>query len=156
MTFPKVHRVLYAESDSDCRFLICFLGELAGIEITAVKTASEMWQFAQTEYFDLYMMSSRFSDGDGFQLCRRLKAYAPDTPILFYSGNAYATDMEKGLAAGASAYLIKPYSENLMAIVRQYIEIPMQTNETEFSQETEKPERLAQIVEISLLEYMNN
>jgi DNA-binding response OmpR family regulator len=59
------------------------------------------------------------------ELCRRLRAFAPLAPILFYSGNAYEADRQKGLAAGASDYLTKPYMADLAATIRQNIE---QTN----------------------------
>jgi Response regulators consisting of a CheY-like receiver domain and a winged-helix DNA-binding domain len=47
-------------------------------------------------------------DGSGVELCRRVRKFNQRTPIIFYSGLAYETDITKALAAGAQAYLVKP------------------------------------------------
>ena len=116
------YRILYAENNNDGQDLVTFLCELSDIKVVTAKTTAEAWQSAQSEQFDLYLLESRFPDGDGFELCRRLKVYAPQTPVLFYSGDAYEADREKGLAAGASDYLVKPYTGELTEMIRQNIE----------------------------------
>ena len=50
-------------------------------------------------------------------MCRQLHEYASQTPILFYSGNAFQRDKEKAQAAGASDYLTKPYIGDLAATI---------------------------------------
>ena len=122
MKFPNRYRILYAEDNEDNRDLVSTLCELSGIEVATTKTTAEAWQLAQTERFDLYLLDSRFPDGDGLELCRRLRSFAPLTPILIYSGNAYEDDKKNGLAAGADDYLTKPYMGDLVAIIRQNIE----------------------------------
>ena len=57
-------------------------------------------------------------------LCRRLRTFAPHTPILFYSGDAYEADKQKGLAAGANGYLTKPYMDDLAETILQTIKHP--------------------------------
>lgn len=116
------HRVLYAEDDEDGRDLVRIMCEMSGIEVITAKTISEAWQTAQTGHFDLYLLDSRFPDGDGLELCRRLRVFAPHTPILIYSGNAYQADRQKGLEAGANDYLTKPYMADLAVTIRQNIE----------------------------------
>jgi two-component system KDP operon response regulator KdpE len=115
-------RILYAEDDEDNRLLVRTMCDLSGIEAVTTETIAEAWQLAQSEHFDLYLLDSRFPDGDGLELCRRLREYAPHTPILIYSAHAYETDKKKGLAAGANDYLTKPYLGDLTAIIRQNIE----------------------------------
>lgn len=63
---------------------------------------------AQSNHFDLCLLDSQLPDGSGYDLCRRIRALAPDLPVVFYSGHAYETDRQQGLAAGAQEYLIKP------------------------------------------------
>lgn len=122
MKFPNRYRILYAEDNEDSCFMVSTMCEFSGIEVAATKTIAEAWRLAQTERFDLYLLDSRFPDGDGLELCRRLREYAPRTPILIYSGNAYEADKKNGLAAGANAYLIKPYLADLTVTIRQNIE----------------------------------
>jgi len=122
MKFSNRHRVLYAEDNEDCSFMVSMMCEPSGIEVLATRTIARAWQLAQSENFDLYLLDTRFSDGDGLELCRRLRSFAPRTPILFYSGNAYEADKKNGLAAGANDYLTKPYLANLTLTILQTIE----------------------------------
>jgi CheY-like chemotaxis protein len=112
-------RVLYAEDNDDSSEMLSFLLALSKIRITAAKTIAEAQRLAQIEQFDLYLLDSQFSDGDGFDLCRQLRQQAPNTPIVFYSGDARETDKQKGLAAGADAYLVKPMSDNIASTIFQ-------------------------------------
>lgn len=115
------HRVLYAEDNEDSRDLVKIMCEMSGIEVVTAKTIAEAWRTAQNQHFDLYLLDSRFPDGDGLDLCRRLRSFAPFAPILFYSGNAYQADKKNGLAAGANGYLTKPYMGNLAETILQSI-----------------------------------
>lgn len=112
-------RVLYAEDNDDDSEMMTFLLALSAIEITRGKTVAEAWQTAQMGNFDLYLLDSRFPDGDGLDLCRRLREHTPNTPIVFYSGNAREIDKQNGLTAGANAYLVKPDFDNLASSILQ-------------------------------------
>lgn len=116
------HRVLYAEYNEDLRLMVSVMCKLSGIEVVTTDTVAEAWRLAQSEYFDLYLLDSQFPDGDGLDLCRRLRQYASHTPILIYSGDAYETDKKNGLAAGANDYLTKPYLADLAVTIKQNIE----------------------------------
>jgi DNA-binding response OmpR family regulator len=113
-------RVLCADNDDTCDLLAATLG-ISDIEVKSANTVAAAWRLAQTEPFDLYLLETRLPDGDGFDLCRRLHKFAPQTPIVFYSCEAYPIDRQKGLAAGAAAYLVKPYFDDLAATVLQII-----------------------------------
>ena len=113
-------RVLCADNDDTCELLSAIL-ESSGIEVTSAYTFAEALRRAQTEHFDLYLLETRFVDGNGFELCRRIHKFAPHKPIIFYSADAYPADKEKGLAAGAADYLVKPYFGDLEATVLKFI-----------------------------------
>ena len=114
-------RVLYAEDDHDACVMLSALLRESNIEIHPARTTTEAFRLAQAEEFDLYLLSSRFSDGNGFELCRRLRAIAPQKPIVFYSGDAFDSDKQEGLTAGANAYIVKPHSEMIAATVFQLV-----------------------------------
>ena len=113
-------RVLYADDHEDTCEMVTATLKFSDIEVTSAKTVAEAWRLAQTEYFDLYLLEIRFPDGDGLELCRRLRECAPHTPIIFYSGFAYEADKKSGLAAGANAYLAKPYTDELAEIISRF------------------------------------
>jgi DNA-binding response OmpR family regulator len=91
------------------------------IEAKAVGTAAHALSSMQTERFDLYLLDGRLPDLDGFELCRRIRAFDPHTPILFFSGAAYTDDQQRGIEAGADAYVIKPDLDGLLESVRHFV-----------------------------------
>jgi DNA-binding response OmpR family regulator len=91
------------------------------IEATAVGTAAQALSSIQTERFDLYLLDARLPDLDGFELSRRLRALDPHTPILFFSGAAYADDQQRGIEAGADAYVIKPDLDDLLGSITHFV-----------------------------------
>lgn len=118
------HKILYAEDDYDNQIMVTTLLKFSEIEVCCASTVAETWQWAQTEDFDLYMLDSRFRDGNGIDLCRQLRRYAPFTPIVIYSGDVREAQKEKAQAAGASDYLTKPYFDDLgEAILRNIYKI---------------------------------
>lgn len=105
--------ILYAEADKDASDMLSALLGFSDIDVSFARSIKEAFRLALNERFDLYLLDGGFTDGSGLELCRRLRGLNPQTPIVFYSGNAYKTDKEKGLAAGANAYLVKPDSDTV-------------------------------------------
>ena len=105
---PDKKRVLCAEPSEDiCELLMLMLGR-GGYEVVNTRTIHDSLELARTERFDLYMLDDDYIDGNGIELCRQLRALTPETPILFFSTAAFERDRERGLGAGAEAYLTKP------------------------------------------------
>jgi DNA-binding response OmpR family regulator len=101
--------------------MLITLLKYALIEAKAVGTAAQAMSSIQTERFDLYLLDSRLPDLDGFDLCRRIRDFDPETPILFFSGAANDADKERGIKAGANAYLIKPDLDGLLGSIKQFV-----------------------------------
>jgi DNA-binding response OmpR family regulator len=108
LVLPARKRILYVEDYEDSRHMLTVLLECSGYEVVTAATVAGGLRLAMLEQFDLYVLDSRFKDGTGVDLCRKLRAFNPDTPIIFYSSSAYEHDIEAGMAAGAQHYLIKP------------------------------------------------
>lgn len=111
-------RVLYADDNEDACFMLSTLLGFSNIETKSANTVDEALQLAQAEQFDVYLLDSRFPDGSGLELCRQLREYNSQTPIIFFSGEGYETDKQKGLAAGANAYLVKPYCDSVASTIK--------------------------------------
>lgn len=117
-------RVLCVDDDEDSRLMLTTLLRLALIEAKAVGTAAQALSSIQTESFDLYLLDSRLPDLDGFELCRRMRALDPHTPILFFSGAAFEADKKRGIEAGAVAYVVKPDLAGLVGSIKQFVAQP--------------------------------
>ena len=114
-------RVLYVDDDEDSREMLRMLLELHSIETKAVGTAGEALSSIQAEHFDLYLLDGWLPDLDGFELCRQMRGYDSNTPILFFSGAGREDDKKMGHQAGANAYVIKPDVSHLLGSIAQFI-----------------------------------
>jgi DNA-binding response OmpR family regulator len=114
-------KVLCVDNDEDSREMLRALLALARMEAKAVGTATEALLLIQAERFDLYTLDAWLPEVDGFELCRRMRNFDPQTPILFFSGAALEADRERGIDAGANAYVIKPDIYRLVRSVKQFI-----------------------------------
>ena len=105
---PRKRRILCAEPNEDTCYLITTLFVRQGHEVVSAKTVRECMELAGRESFDLYMLDDDYTDGTSIELCRQLRRLTPETPVLFFSAQAFIRDRERAMAAGAHAYLVKP------------------------------------------------
>jgi two-component system, OmpR family, response regulator len=63
-----------------------------------------------TAEFDVIVLDLMLPDGDGLDLCRRIRADGVMTPILCLTARAEVADRVQGLDAGADDYLRKPFA----------------------------------------------
>lgn len=116
-------RVLYVEDHDDTRILIGMMLRTAGFEVAEATCAADTLELARTERFDLYLLDHTFPDASGVTLCRALREFDRDTPIVFYSARALEREREEALKAGAQAYLVKPNDLfNVSNCVAEWIE----------------------------------
>jgi DNA-binding response OmpR family regulator len=100
--------VLHVDDDADTRDLIKIWLGLHGYRVTAVSTVADALELVQTVKFNIYILDNWLQGADGIELCRRIRAFDRNTPILFLSGAAYQGDKDQAIGAGAQAYLTKP------------------------------------------------
>lgn len=101
-------RVLFVDDDQDACEMLDLLLRPHEIRLTCANSAEEGWPKIKAEKFDLYLLDGWLPKTDGFELCRQIREFDPQTPILFYSGAAYEADKKKAREAGATAYVTKP------------------------------------------------
>ena len=74
----------------------------------SAQTSATALKLAQLQKFDLLLLDSWLPDGSGIDLCKGIRQFDVDTPIIFYSAAAYEADKTLALGAGAQGYLTKP------------------------------------------------
>jgi DNA-binding response OmpR family regulator len=107
MNILKKHILLVESDDDTVEMLRLYLG-YANYQVTAASSCDECLKLARTERFNLYLLGDGCKDGATFELCQKIRALDSDTPIVFCSAYAYPADRERGMTAGAQAYLTKP------------------------------------------------
>jgi DNA-binding response OmpR family regulator len=105
-------RVLVADDEPDIRDLVCLAVRRAGgTVVRAVGDGRSALTAARDERPDLAVLDVSMPDGSGLEVCTALRADAATagTRVLLLSAGASDEDVARGLAAGADAYLAKPF-----------------------------------------------
>jgi DNA-binding response OmpR family regulator len=115
-------RVLVADDEEDIRLLVTLAVRKAGCAVVAaVADGTEALAAARTELPDLVVLDVSMPGATGLEVCAALRAEARTTGcrVLLLSAGASPDDVARGLAAGADAYLPKPFTvAGLVAQVR--------------------------------------
>ena len=105
-------RVLVADDEDDIRALVCLAVTKAGCTVAdAVSDGSAALAVARAGIPDLAVLDVSMPGATGLEVCTALRA-DPATAgirILLLSAGASLEDVARGLAAGADAYLAKPF-----------------------------------------------
>lgn len=109
---PK--RILCVEDDEDSLIMMQVLLKLWDYEVVPAKNAAEAFRLVQSERFDLCLLDTSLPDESGVELCKRINGLDGTAPVVFISGHAREVDKERGLKAGALAYLAKPVDFDLL------------------------------------------
>ena len=115
-------RILCVDDHKDtCEMLTALLG-LSDLEAVAVTTAAEALRLMESERFSLYVIDGRLPDVGGLSFCEDIRRVDKITPVVLFTGDASGTDRQAGLFAGASAYVVKPDTGELVPIVKRLLE----------------------------------
>jgi DNA-binding response OmpR family regulator len=105
---PQTRRILYIENDKDSCDLLKTLFSFEGLVVTTCESAEDALEMAQNNRYSAIVLEYRLASMSGTDLCRRIREFDPDTPIVFYSASAFPSERQDGFAAGADDYLVKP------------------------------------------------
>ena len=105
---PTHNRILYVDDHEDSRWMMKALLEMWNYEVALAGAADDGLHLAQSEHFDLYFLDAHLPDESGFELCKRICVVPGHAPVVFISTAPYEADKQRGLQAGAIAYLAKP------------------------------------------------
>jgi DNA-binding response OmpR family regulator len=116
-------RVLVADDEEDIRLLVALAVRRAGCTVVAaVADGAQALAAARTEQPHLVVLDVSMPEATGLEVCEALRA-DPATAgcrVLLLSAGASPDDIARGLAAGADAYLPKPFTvAGLVARVRE-------------------------------------
>jgi DNA-binding response OmpR family regulator len=117
-------RILYVDDNNDSRELaaVMFNYSDTGCNVISAESAEEALRLIDKEPFDAYIFDNRLPKMSGIELCRYIRQFDADTPILFFSALARPNEVAEALEAGASDYLVKPNDlERLPETVKQFL-----------------------------------
>jgi two-component system, OmpR family, response regulator len=99
---------LVIEDDEDIAGLISVILTREGFDVRSVRTASAALHQLRGINPVLITLDLGLPDLDGLQIAKDLRELSA-APVLMITARASATDQFNGMAAGAAAYLVKPF-----------------------------------------------
>jgi DNA-binding response OmpR family regulator len=86
--------------------------------VDVAATGTDGLHMAGSDTYDLVVLDVMLPELDGIQVCRELRTYDVQTPVLMLTARGEVEDRVRGLNAGADDYLVKPFAmEELLARV---------------------------------------
>jgi len=113
--------VFVLEDDTDISRLVQYHVEKAGFTVRAFETGRNVVSEAERTPPALFLLDVMVPDGDGMDVCRRLRAHPTlsTLPIIFLTARAAESDRVRGLELGADDYITKPFgTRELVARIR--------------------------------------
>jgi two-component system, chemotaxis family, chemotaxis protein CheY len=120
-------KVLVVEDSKATRELLAStLESLGNLEVITVVSGFEALKVLPRHRFALIITDINMPDINGLELINFVKKnpHYRDTPLFVVTTEGRAQDRDRGLALGASEYVIKPFEpETLGALVRKYLHL---------------------------------
>lgn len=116
--------ILVIEDEPQIRDDLCLILELEGYESHGAENGEAALPIIQQINPDLIVCDVKMPKLDGYGLLERLRQDAQTAQIVFvfFSARTSDDDVQRGLSAGASAYLTKPISsEDLLKTIRELL-----------------------------------
>lgn len=123
-------RVLVVEDEKDLNSIICSKLVKEGYNVDACYDGQAALDYMEAENYDGAIMDIMIPNKDGITVLREMRNAGIQVPVLFLTAKTETQDIVRGLDAGASDYMTKPfeYSE-LMARLRVMLRTQNPVNE---------------------------
>lgn len=102
-------KIFLLEDDVFLRDGLCELLGKEGYLVTSASSVKEAEGIIKEKDFSLIILDVLLPDGNGFDLCGRIRALGINTPILFLTACDDEIQIVRGLDSGADDYVTKPF-----------------------------------------------
>ncbi|HPY41598.1 MAG TPA: response regulator [Thiolinea sp.] len=110
-------KVLIADDEQNILISLEFLMKREGYQVSVAHDGQEAVDAVAKDKPNLMLLDAMMPKKTGFEVCQEIRsnpAYA-DIIILMLTAKGRDTDMAKGIALGANAYMVKPFSTKELA-----------------------------------------
>jgi DNA-binding response OmpR family regulator len=113
--------ILIVEDDEDISSLLGRGFRLEGYGVDFARTGPEAIERARQNRYHAIILDVMLPGASGIEVCRRLREFGRDFPVIMLSARDAVADRVEGLSAGADDYVVKPFAfEELLARVRAH------------------------------------
>jgi response regulator RpfG family c-di-GMP phosphodiesterase len=112
----SAHRVLIVDPDPEETSVLEVRFAEQGYEVTIEREVTNALKRLDAEKFDLVVSEVQLTDGDGFDLLRRMRENGHvKVPLMFLTAARDQSSVNRGLELGAADYVVKPASAAVVA-----------------------------------------
>lgn len=123
-------RVLVVEDEKDLNSIICSKLVKEGYNVDACYDRQAALDYMEAENYDGAIMDIMIPNKDGITVLREMRNAGIQVPVLFLTAKTETQDIVRGLDAGASDYMTKPFEfSELMARLRVMLRTQNPVNE---------------------------
>lgn len=123
-------RVLVVEDEKDLNSIICSKLVKEGYNVDACYDGQAALDYMEAENYDGAIMDIMIPNKDGITVLREMRNAGIQAPVLFLTAKTETQDIVRGLDAGASDYMTKPFEfSELMARLRVMLRTQNPVNE---------------------------
>jgi DNA-binding response OmpR family regulator len=98
-----------------------FLGKQK-YRVEYAQTAKDALKQAHDKRYDLLILDNFLDDGFGIDLCRKVREFDKEVPILLFTDVESLSLQQEAFEAGANKYLVKPDINKLKKTIEQYLD----------------------------------
>ncbi len=105
-------KILVADDEPNIVITLEYLLKREGYTVLVARDGQEALEVIAREKPDLVLLDVMMPKKTGFEVCQEVRANdaLPDVKILMLTAKGRDTDVAKGTALGADAYMTKPFS----------------------------------------------
>lgn len=123
-------RILVVEDEKDLNSIICSKLVKEGYNVDACYDGQAALDYMEAENYDGAIMDIMIPNKDGITVLREMRNAGVQVPVLFLTAKTETQDIVRGLDAGASDYMTKPFEfSELMARLRVILRTQNPVNE---------------------------
>lgn len=109
-------RILVAEDDEMLNELVCSALSQGGYEAVSCKDGEQALRAMERENFDMLISDIMMPHTDGYALAKTVRQTDGNIPILFMTALDDKPAQQRGYAAGADDYVVKPFDTDILLL----------------------------------------
>ena len=118
------HKILIADDEPNIMISLEYLLKREGFDVTLARDGQEAVEAIVRDHPDLVLLDVMMPRKTGLEVCREVRENPDlqDVLIVLLTAKGRDTDIAKGMAMGADAYVTKPFStRDLVTTVRNIL-----------------------------------
>lgn len=130
-------KICMIEDDITIAEALTYTLEKEGYHVYTAGSVTEALHYIGNRATDLFLIDVMLPDGTGYEICRKIKTFHEDKPVIFLTACDEEANVVMGLDLGADDYITKPFRvrellSRIQSVMRRYKYITPDTNVYQF------------------------